>query len=564
MDIRLKNRREAEAKDSGRIGSILILFLIFLGAATALAFYPWLREQLFANAVQVIPGELENGIFEGYYVTIADQGYMFDSWTWEYMPSWFMGGVLLLTAAASFILGLIRPFKLAERKVFSLPFGLVLMIGYLALAFLDSVGGDFLPQLAAYTAIGEFQEDLARSFYLVPSSARAAALALNYLAWAFLIGFITWFTISVSSFLALGFKRWFWERTLTGILLCRGRRILDDTCRMVKSVDFRDRPTRLIVRVVAVNFVLLSVMSCFWFFGIFGVLVYSIVLFFLLKRMYNEMQKKYRLLLDATEKIAAGNLDVEITEELGIFEPLKEEIEKVQQGFRVAVAEEVRSRSMKTELITNVSHDLKTPLTAIITYIDLLKQEDITEEERRSYLQILDQKSLRLKRLIEDLFEISKANSDNATLNLMEVDVVSLMKQVRLELDDRIRESNLDFRWNFPERKVIRMLDSEKTYRIFENLLVNIIKYAMPGTRAYVDIAEEGEKAVISMKNISSAEIAQDGEVLTERFVRGDASRNTEGSGLGLAIAKSFTELQKGTMEVEVEADLFKVRLQFF
>ena len=397
--------------------------------------------------------------------------------------------------------------------------------------------------------------------------------------------------------------------------------------------------------------------------------------------------------------MADGKLDAEIPDDLGVFESLKEELQKVQRGFKMAVEEETRSQRMKTELITNVSHDLKTPLTAIVTYVNLLKQENITEEERNSYIDILDRKSMRLKTLIEDLFEVSKAASRTVKLNLVEVDIVSLLKQVRLELSDRLEQSGVMFRWDFPEEKVLVMLDSDKTYRIFENLLVNIAKYAMPGTRAYIEVGEEilpeekeedslkgnlkeneylkkgkdrkkehterrkaaektkhtGREALegtteeikskikestketaekniedaeetikeemqevaaeviteemrkeeeitaeptqtaegvdmesdeadmqtaknfkaflnpvkqkkkvwISMKNISATEIHVNPEELTERFVRGDESRNTEGSGLGLAIAKNFVEAQNGSMDVEVEADLFKVRIEW-
>ena len=232
--------------------------------------------------------------------------------------------------------------------------------------------------------------------------------------------------------------------------------------------------------------------------------------------------------------------------------------------------EEVKSQRMKTELITNVSHDLKTPLTAIITYVNLLKQPQLTKEEREAYIQILDQKSMRLKALIEDLFEVSKANSGSIALNLVEVDVVSLMKQVRLELDDRMRTSGIDFRFQLPDRKIKLLLDSEKTYRVFENLLINIVKYGMPGTRAYIEITEREEEGQekpgevhVAMKNISAAELSDDDRDLTDRFVRGDQSRNTEGSGLGLAIARSFVELQGGRFELETEADLFKVTLMW-
>ena len=208
----------------------------------------------------------------------------------------------------------------------------------------------------------------------------------------------------------------------------------------------------------------------------------------------------------------------------------------------------------------NKSHDLKTPLTAIITYVNLLKEEGISEEQRREYLDVLERKSLRLKVLIEDLFEVSKANTGNITLNLTEVDIMSLIKQVSFEMADKLEYAGLDIRMNLTEEKILLALDSQKTYRIYENLFGNIAKYAMKGTRVYVNGFKIDDRVVITMKNISAQEITVDSEELTDRFVRGDASRNTEGSGLGLAIAKSFTELQGGKLDLEVDGDLFKVK----
>lgn len=270
---------------------------------------------------------------------------------------------------------------------------------------------------------------------------------------------------------------------------------------------------------------------------------------------------EYQSVLHATEQMAEGNLKISLEEDLGVFQPIGDSLGEVQKGFEKAVVEEAKSQNMKTELITNVSHDLKTPLTAIITYVDLLKKEDVTEEERRSYVQTLEQKSQRLKVLIEDLFEVSKAQSGNVTMNFMDVDVVNLMKQVRMEMEDQIEASNLAFRFNLPEEKIILSLDGQRTYRIFENLLNNAIKYAMPHSRVYVDILDSTADVKVIFRNISAQELDFDAERLTERFVRGDASRNSEGSGLGLAIAKSFTELQNGKMNIDVDGDLFKVTL---
>jgi len=329
----------------------------------------------------------------------------------------------------------------------------------------------------------------------------------------------------------------------------------------VTDINVTEKFKNSILKIVIANFVLVSILCCFWFFGIPGLIIYSIILYVLLKKYGSQLQQQYFNVINGAKQMAAGNLKVSLEEDLGIFEPIGEALEEIQQGFSVAVAEEAKSQQMKTELITNVSHDLKTPLTAIITYINLLKNPDISEKERESYIETLDQKTQRLKVLIEDLFEVSKAQSGNIQMNFMDVDVVSLMKQVRLEMEDQIADSELYFRWNLPEEKVMLCLDGQRTYRVFVNLLHNILKYSMPGSRVFIDIVPKETVAEIHFRNISMAELDFDVERLTDRFVRGDKSRNTEGSGLGLAIAKSFVELQNGSFKIDVDGDLFKVTI---
>lgn len=330
----------------------------------------------------------------------------------------------------------------------------------------------------------------------------------------------------------------------------------------ITHIDFSEETTKLILKVVVINFAVLAACSLFWFFGIGALVVYSIVLFFIIKKHYEQINKDYHAMLDAMQTIAEGNLDQEIQGDFGIFNPFRDELAQIQTGMKKAVEEEVKSQRMKTELITNVSHDLKTPLTAIITYVNLLKDEK-DEEKRKDYIDILERKSMRLKVLIEDLFEISKASSQNVKLNLMNVDIVNLFKQVKFELEDKFEEKGLEFRTTFPEEKVILRLDSQKTYRIFENLLNNIVKYALPGTRVYVEIEKTEKDVFIRLKNISATELTFNPEEITERFVRGDESRNTEGSGLGLAIVKSFVGLQGGSFHIETEADLFKAEIRW-
>ncbi len=332
------------------------------------------------------------------------------------------------------------------------------------------------------------------------------------------------------------------------------RRFVDS----VRQVDLGDRSDQWLLRVVAVNFLILSACCLIWFWGVLGLLVYSVLLFFILRKYLNQVKESYGVLLRETRRMAEGDLHMEPTEELGIFAPLGEELAKVNEGFAKAVEEELRSRNLKSELITNVSHDLKTPLTAIITYVNLLKEEQITEEERRNYIEILDRKALRLKKLIEDLFEISKASSGNIRIERQEVDLAEMVRQAVLEQEERLAEAQIDCRVSVPGERVPVWLDGEKTYRILENLLVNVSKYALAGTRAWVSLRMDADAAEIVVKNTSAAELTEDVSYLTERFVRGDKARNTEGSGLGLAIVKSFTELQGGTFGIVTDGDLFK------
>ncbi|MCM1101979.1 MAG: ATP-binding protein [Clostridium sp.] len=322
--------------------------------------------------------------------------------------------------------------------------------------------------------------------------------------------------------------------------------------------DLSQKANKKIMKLLLVNGIVLFIISSLWVGGLAVAVIYSALLYVVLRKYISDLQKKYMILLNATNEIAQGNLNVQIKEDVGVFEPFKPQIQRIQQGFRNAVEQEVKSQRMKAELITNVSHDLKTPLTAIITYIDLLKDEQITEEQRREYLDTLERKALRLKVLIEDLFEISRADSHNMNLHIVDVDIVNLMKQVAFEMGDKLSEKNLDLRMDLPEEKILLSLDSQRTYRIYENLFGNIAKYAMPGTRVYVNGFRQRDSVVFILRNITEQEISVNPMELTERFVRGDASRNTEGSGLGLAIAKSFAELQGGSLEIQVDGDLFK------
>lgn len=475
--------------------------------------------------------------------------------------------ICLVIIAAALLMPISRKLDISEKKIFNVPFEVPFII--LFLLFITDMRR--LPiQVVWLTISGSLIPGMGHGMELV-------AMVLNFLMWVIYFGILFW---GMTCFRAVfRMKGAYWrERTLTARLFRHFRKKNKDKVRVKKQregiikkirkfaakqydelqhLDFQDKTNRTILKVVLINFAVLFFVCILWLYGWIALVIYSVLLFFFLRKYTTDLQEKYKLLLKSTNQLAEGHLDTPIEGDIGLFNPIQDELKKIQKGFKKAVDEEVKNERMKTELVTNVSHDLRTPLTAIITYTDLLKNEK-DEEKRKEYIDVLERKSLRLKVLIEDLFEISKAASKNVVMHYMKVDIVDLLKQVGLENDSKIKEANLDFRWKLPEHKLVMWLDSQKTYRIFENLIVNITKYAMPHTRVYIEMNDRENEVHISMKNVSASELNFNTEEITDRFVRGDVSRNTEGSGLGLAIAKSFVELQHGSLKISTEADLFK------
>ncbi len=268
---------------------------------------------------------------------------------------------------------------------------------------------------------------------------------------------------------------------------------------------------------------------------------------------------------NTTEDIANGNVYNKINTKY-LFLDLKdhaENINNMSDGIQKAVAEQMKSERFKTELITNVSHDIKTPLTSIINYVDLLEKEEIDNETAKEYIDVLSRQSSRLKKLIDDLMEASKVSTGNINVNLMKFELGILLSQALGEYEERFEKNNLQVVLNKTDEALLVMADNRHMWRVFDNVLNNIAKYAQSGTRVYVDAKQNGQFAEISFRNISKDPLNISGDELMERFVRGDSSRNTEGSGLGLSIAKSLTEVQKGNLEIQIDGDLFKVLLKF-
>lgn len=272
-----------------------------------------------------------------------------------------------------------------------------------------------------------------------------------------------------------------------------------------------------------------------------------------------------RKLQRAGERLAAGDLGYQVNTRNTFwdFKRHGENLNSIAVGMNRAVEERMKSERMKTELITNVSHDIKTPLTSIINYADLIGKEPCENETIKEYTEVLLRQSDRLKHLIEDLVEASKAASGNMEVVLAPCDAEVFLNQLSGEYEQKLRDAQLELITRVPEKPIRVMADGRRMLRVFDNLMSNVCKYAQTGTRVYLTLEEKDGYAVISFKNISREALDISVEELTERFVRGDVSRNTEGNGLGLSIAKSLTELQQGTMELSVDGDLFKVTLRF-
>ncbi|GED30129.1 HAMP domain-containing sensor histidine kinase [Brevibacillus centrosporus] len=270
-----------------------------------------------------------------------------------------------------------------------------------------------------------------------------------------------------------------------------------------------------------------------------------------------------RLLLGASQ-MASGDLKATIVEKpRGKLADLAHSLNNIRQGLQHSVESQMKSERLKSELITNVSHDLKTPLTSIINYVDLLKRDNLTQDDIKSYVDVLERKTNRLKVLIDDLFEAAKTASGSVELNIEQVNVSALLNQAIAEFSDKIDESTLTFRVNIEQPKIMAPLDGKKTWRVFENLIGNALKYSMPNTRVHVHLTETQNEVVLTIKNVSAYEIDFAADELFERFKRADQSRNTEGSGLGLAIAKSIVELQGGKLAIDIDGDYFKVIVLF-
>lgn len=423
--------------------------------------------------------------------------------------------------------------------------GTVLCLAYIGMAFLD-----------VYTMTGELQTAL--QMLGIPY-AELVPVVLQFIG-MMLTGLFTAMGIfEIKYMLTSGFCRYWKEDSLIGSICGNVKRRFEK----LSEVDLSDKTDTVLLKYVLIQMVIVGVIACFWSFGIVLLVLYSVLLFFYIRKKLKKVQKDYQVLLKEAHQLADGRFDEELTQDVGIFNALGDELKNVRIGFEKAVSEEIKSQNMKTELISNVSHDLKTPLTGIKNYAELLGQDNVSGQDKQVYLENLQHYIDRLNNLIEDLFEVSKVNSGNIELNPVELNVVALIQQAQAETEDLLKQKNLTVILDAPENGIVQALDGDKTYRIFENLFTNIAKYTLPGTRVYVSATAQPEYTEIVFKNISEAQMNFTPEEIVERFVRGDKSRHESGSGIGLAIVKSFTEVQNGTFSIEIDGDLFKAVVRF-
>ncbi len=452
-------------------------------------------------------------------------------------------------------------------SIFELPFEIVLGI----ILYLDySLISNSIPiKIVRETITGNLLKIIIENdISLNISKQLVNIMNLGYSFLVFLLPFL--FTTWVKMIFSFGLKEYLKKKSLIIRLI---RFVFIEISKAITKlirVDFRKENYRLcLIGVICVGLVFVGALlanyidTMIW---LIYMLISGFLLLIFVKIIVGQIKghyEDYNKLLKLTKEIADSDMDVDISkEDIGVYNEIKMQLGSIQQAYKKSVEEEVKSQKMKTELISNISHDLKTPLTSIITYTDLLKDIE-TNDVAKGYIDTIYRKSERLKILIDDMFEISKAQTGNISLDLNLIDVVALMKQSIFELEDRINDREIILITSFPSEKVILNLDGEKTYRIFENLIVNMAKYAMKGTRAYIDILDEDDTVTIIFRNISATQINYKAEDITDRFKRGDESRNTEGSGLGLSITKSYINVQGGKLEIFLDGDLFKATIVF-
>ena len=424
----------------------------------------------------------------------------------------------------------------------------LIIIGLTCFAFIGASAGTGIAVIA-----GELQRILAQYSVAYPTPISYGLYFFSMFIFYFLFSMLC-FTVK---YMFMNGVDYFRNNTCTYALYAKTKELGNK----VTEFDLKDNINQDILKFTICNALLVIVLYVISPSKTIFAIVYVMISFLYIRKQSIKVKNDYKNMLNFTEQLSHGHFDTEIEDDLGIFNSMRDRLNNLKTGFEAAVKEETKSQNMKTELITNVSHDLKTPLTCIKNYVILLKNTQADEATRTEYLNQLEKYTNRLSNLIQDLFDVSKASSGNIDLHPIDLRLQALVDQSLAECIEVLESKDIQVIKNVED--VVVHLDGDKTYRVFENLLTNIGKYAMPHSRAYIDIHEEEDYVSVIFKNMSEVEMNFSSEEIQERFVRGDKSRHETGSGLGLAIAKSFVVAQGGTFDIEIDGDLFKVIMTF-
>lgn len=456
-----------------------------------------------------------------------------------------IGVSVLIAAILSLLLGIFMSMEKVDgseslRKVFKLPIELVII---LFIVFVFSSAG--------ISSMNQIYSNLYIFYFLYLIGLVIVSLTVNYL------------VILLKSIFNKNTENYLLKNSLI-------YRIFTGAISEFSNIDEENKN----IKVAKIKFTLVYFGICFVLFIVFlffaslyssaleGIVIpmilFGIFIYYILMKNINEVSRISR----ESSEIVKGNYKKNIEKKGGLYDGIVDNFNNIGENLDLAIEDAVKSERLKTELITNVSHDLKTPLTSIINYSDLLSKDDNTEDEVKEYSKIINEKSNKLKVLIEDLFEVSKATSNNIELDRQELDFNSLVQQSIGEWEDKIKENNIEIISNLPEEKVMLNIDGQKFSRVLDNLFSNISKYALENSRVYVDLSEE-DGVKLTIKNISKYPLNISAEELMERFTRGEKSRTTSGSGLGLSIASSFVRAHGASFDIEIDGDLFKVRIEF-
>ncbi|MBS6720537.1 MAG: HAMP domain-containing histidine kinase [Peptoniphilus harei] len=455
-----------------------------------------------------------------------------------------IGVSVLIAAVLSAILGLFMNMEKVDdseslRKVFKLPIELVIILFVI-----------FAVSSAGISSMNQIYSNLYIFYFLYLIGLVIVSLTVNYL----VILLKSIFNKNTENYLL---KNSLIYRIFTGAISEFSN--IDEENKNIKNAKIKF--TLVYFGICFVLFIVFLFFASLYSSALEGIVIpmilFGIFIYYILMKNINEVARISR----ESSEIVKGNYKKNIAKNGGLYDGIVDNFNNIGENLDLAIEDAVKSERLKTELITNVSHDLKTPLTSIINYSDLLSKDDNTEDEVKEYSKIINEKSNKLKVLIEDLFEVSKATSNNIELDRQELDFNSLVQQSIGEWEDKIKENNIEIISNLPEEKVMLKIDGQKFSRVLDNLFSNISKYALENSRVYVDLlGEDGVK--LTIKNISKYPLNISAEELMERFTRGEKSRTTSGSGLGLSIASSFVRAHGASFDIDIDGDLFKVTIE--